>query len=126
MSRRLQEAVLLGDREDTKTRGRSLGTKRPALLLGSQQGPQGQTGVDQQQGLAELKEVPCAWSQSQNSGGWVQRTEETNNWKTAFQQLGTERGVRAEQDPRCQQRLTPGMEKGYAWAPGAVWALLAP
>lgn len=44
-----QEQALAGggaarDREDTKTRGRSLGTKRPALLLGSQQGPRADRG----------------------------------------------------------------------------------
>ena len=33
--------------------------------------------VDELWGSAELEEVPCAWSQNQSSGGWMERTEDT-------------------------------------------------
>ena len=77
-----------------------------------------------------LKTWPFSWSPSRGqgqtcTGGW-RGLKRLKNWKTALQQLVTEWMWRLEQNPRCQQRLTLGMEKGCVWAPRAVWALLAP
>lgn len=101
----LQEAVLLGTEA----------TQRPEA-----------GGIDS----GALKTWPFSWSPSRGqgqtcTGGW-RGLKRLKNWKTALQQLVTEWMWRLEQNPRCQQRLTLGMEKGCVWAPRAVWALLAP
>lgn len=44
------------------------------------------------------KEVPCAWSQSQNSGGWVRGLKRLITGRLHFSNWGLA-GVRAEQDP---------------------------
>lgn len=96
------------DRGDTETRGRGVrrwGLKDLALLLGSRQGPKAdmhEDWVDEHWGSAELEEVPCAWSQNQSSGGWMERTEETEKLEDSTSAAGDRVDVGLEQNPRYQ------------------------
>ena len=102
------------DREGTKTRGRGdrlWGLKDLALLLGSQQGPRAdmhEDWLDQHWGLAELEEVPCAWSQNQNSGGWVERTEETEKLEDGTSATGDRGDVAAGAEPKMPVEADTG------------------
>ena len=56
--------------------------------------------MDEHWGLAELEEVPCAWSQNQSSGGWMERTEETEKLEGSTSAAGDRVDVVAGAEPK--------------------------